>query len=51
MRDLRRAWGLTQKRMAELLDVGQDNISRLEGRADMLLSTLRGSLEDVSEAV
>ena len=27
--------------MAELLGVGQDNISRLEGRADMLLSTLR----------
>ena len=41
LRDLRRARELTQERMAELLGVGQDNISRLEGRADMLLSTLR----------
>lgn len=41
LRDLRRAQDLTQECMAELLGVGQDNISRLEGRADMLLSTLR----------
>ena len=41
LRDLRKAQDLTQERMAELLGVGQDNISRLEGRADMLLSTLR----------
>jgi len=42
LRDLRQAQDLTQKRMAEMLGVGQDNISRLEGRTDMLLSTLRG---------
>jgi len=41
LRDLRKAQHLTQEHMAELLGVGQDNISRLEGRADMLLSTLR----------
>lgn len=41
LKDLRKAKDLTQKRMAELLGVGQDNISRLEGRTDMLLSTLR----------
>ena len=41
LRDLRKARDLTQERMAELLNVGQDNISRLESRADMLLSTLR----------
>ena len=41
LRDLRKAQDLTQERMAELLGVGQDNISRLESRADMLLSTLR----------
>ncbi|MEA3385690.1 MAG: XRE family transcriptional regulator [Thermodesulfobacteriota bacterium] len=41
LRDLRKAQDLTQERMAELLGVGQDNISRLEGRTDMLLSTLR----------
>jgi DNA-binding XRE family transcriptional regulator len=42
LRDLRKAQDLTQERMAELLGVGQESISRLEGRADMLLSTLRG---------
>jgi DNA-binding XRE family transcriptional regulator len=41
LRDLRKARDLTQERMAELLGVGQESISRLEGRADMLLSTLR----------
>ena len=41
LRDLRKARDLTQERMAELLSVGQDNISRLESRADMLVSTLR----------
>ncbi len=41
LRDLRKALDLTQERMAELLGVGQDNISRLESRTDMLLSTLR----------
>jgi len=41
LQDLRKAQDLTQERMAELLGVGQDNISRLEGRTDMLLSTLR----------
>jgi DNA-binding XRE family transcriptional regulator len=45
LRDLRRARDLTQVRMAELLGVGQDNISRLEGRADMLLSTLRSYVQ------
>jgi DNA-binding XRE family transcriptional regulator len=32
---------MTQARMAELLGVGQDSISRLEKRSDLLLSTLR----------
>ena len=41
LQELRKAQKLTQKRMAELLGVGQDNISRLECRADMLVSTLR----------
>lgn len=42
LRDLRKARDLTQVKMAEVLGVGQESISRLEGRADMLLSTLRG---------
>lgn len=41
LRDLRKACDLTQERMAELLDIGQDSVSRLEARTDLLLSTLR----------
>jgi DNA-binding XRE family transcriptional regulator len=40
LRDLRQAQNLTQERMAELLGVEQENVSRLERRADLLLSTL-----------
>lgn len=40
--DLRKARSLTQERMAELLGIGQDSVSRLEKRSDLLLSTLRG---------
>lgn len=41
LQDLRRARQLTQERMAELLGIGQDSVSRLEQRSDLLLSTLR----------
>ncbi len=41
LRDLRKARNLTQDRMAELLDIGQDGVSRLEQRSNLLLSTLR----------
>ena len=40
LRDLRQARRLTQERMAELMGVEQENVSRLERRADLLLSTL-----------
>jgi DNA-binding XRE family transcriptional regulator len=40
LRDLRHARQLTQERLAELLGVEQENVSRLERRADLLLSTL-----------
>jgi DNA-binding XRE family transcriptional regulator len=42
LRDLRQAQHLTQERMAELMGVEQENVSRLERRADLLLSTLSG---------
>lgn len=42
LQDLRKAMGLTQVKMAELLGVGQDTVSRVEKRTDMLLSTLGG---------
>jgi len=41
MRDLRKALNLTQKEIAKKLDISQDNVSRLESRSDVLLSTLR----------
>lgn len=40
LRDLRQAQHLTQERMAALMGVEQENVSRLERRADLLLSTL-----------
>ena len=40
LRDLRHAQHLTQERMAALMGVEQENVSRLERRADLLLSTL-----------
>jgi len=40
LRDLRQAHHLTQERMAVLMGVKQENVSRLERRADLLLSTL-----------
>ena len=41
MRDLRNAMHLTQKSVAKKLGVNQDNVSRLEARSDVLLSTLQ----------
>jgi len=40
LRELRKALELTQTALAEELNVGQDTVSRLERRTDMLLSTL-----------
>jgi len=41
LKDLRQAAQQTQQDLAAALGVGQDTISRLEKRSDMLLSTLR----------
>ena len=43
--ELRNAKQLTQEDMAELLDVPQSSISRIEQRADMYLSTLRNYVQ------
>lgn len=45
LRELRRARKLTQARMATTLGISQDGVSRLEKRSDLLLSTLRKSIE------
>ena len=43
LRKLRRAH--TLKKMAEVLGIAQDSVSRLEQRSDLLISTLRGYVE------
>ncbi len=45
LQDLRKARNLTQERMAEMLHIKQENVSRLEKRSDLLLSTLRSYIE------
>jgi transcriptional regulator with XRE-family HTH domain len=45
LKDLRQAVAQTQAELATALGVGQDTISRLEKRSDMLLSTLRRYVE------
>src|ERR1017187_8207687 len=45
LRDLRHARKLTQVRMARKLGITQDSVSRLEKRSDLLLSTLRKTVE------
>ncbi len=45
LRDLRKAMGQTQETLATKLGVKQENVSRVEARADMLLSTLGGYIE------
>jgi len=45
LRELRRARKLTQVRMAKALGITQDSVSRLEKRSDLLLSTLRKTVE------
>ena len=45
LRELRKARKLTQVRMAREMNITQDSVSRLEKRSDLLLSTLRKTVE------
>ena len=45
LRDLRRARRRTQTRVAQELGINQENVSRIERRADLLLSTLNSYVE------
>ena len=45
LRELRHARKLTQVRVAKKLGISQDSVSRLEKRSDLLLSTLRKTVE------
>ena len=45
LQELRRARKITQVRMARKLGIGQDGVSKLEKRADLMISTLRKTVE------
>ncbi|ABS62259.1 transcriptional regulator [Parvibaculum lavamentivorans DS-1] len=45
LRDLRKAMQQTQSSIARKLDIGQEGVSRIEQRADLLLSTARSYVE------
>ncbi len=45
LRNLRKARKQTQERVAEKLGINQENVSRLERRSDLLISTLSDYVE------
>lgn len=45
LNELRRARGLSQQKLAEVLNVQQPTIAKMEKRTDMYLSTLRSHIE------
>ena len=51
LHQIRNARRLTQTRLAELLEMDQGNISKLEQRTDMYLSTLRSYVEAMGGAL
>lgn len=51
LRELRKARKLTQVRVAKQLGITQDSVSRLEKRSDLLLSTLRKTVEAMGGAL
>jgi len=51
LHQLRNAREMTQARLAEVLEMDQGNISKLEKRADMYLSTLRSYVEAMGGAL
>ena len=51
IQELRKARQITQASMAKKLGVTQDNISRLESREDILVSTLRNTIEAMGGTV
>jgi DNA-binding XRE family transcriptional regulator len=45
LREIRKARKLTQQKIAKSLRIGQEGVSRIEKRSDLLISTLRGYVE------
>lgn len=47
LKQFRKAHALTQKKLADRLNIDQARVSKMEQNSDMLLSTLRGYVEAV----
>jgi len=45
LREIRKARKLTQQKIAKSLRIGQEGVSKIEQRSDLLISTLRGFVE------
>jgi transcriptional regulator with XRE-family HTH domain len=45
LQELRRARKITQQKIAKSLNIGQEGVSKIERRSDLLISTLRRTLE------
>ena len=45
LQELRRARKVTQQNIARSLHIGQDGVSKIEQRSDLLISTLRKTIE------
>ena len=45
LREVRKARKLTQQKIAKSLRIGQEGVSKIEKRSDLLISTLRGYVE------
>lgn len=45
LRELRRARKITQQKIAKSLNIGQEGVSKIEKRTDLLISTLRKTVE------
>jgi Helix-turn-helix domain len=51
LQELRHARKLTQVRMAKAFGIGQGGVSRLEKRADLMISTLRKTVEAMGDTL
>src|ERR1700694_3409349 len=45
LQELRRARKMTQQKIAKSLNIGQEGVSKIERRSDLLISTLRKTVE------
>ena len=45
LREVRKARKLTQQKIAKSLRIGQEGVSKIEKRSDLLISTLRGYVQ------